>query len=764
MLFKDIVIRKYGYFIRTCIPLIFLLFQVAAEASGLAGEYLLSDQWRGILRFCSPITNAALLTDFSYPSVKGVYSIGTDAPSRLWENEITIPIGLYHSVGLSIAAENGYPVQNYSDDFLTDPLNAKIGDPQHNDNYSIFLTWASNPVGRFSYGINLKYLYLSNFGSPDKDFSFDLGCTYRITNHPVFGYHRAGISLYNCYPAKAGSISQMRYSSALSFQYMINLFNRKFDLQSKVDLHDFFTSNVIKNHQEPQSSSYLQFALNTLPFISLSGGFQLSNFEKITNWSMGIEVNAPQVNNGRDLSIAYQITNFTSSSLHASHSLFYIIEFGRHREEIFARRLALNANINATDLYNKAMRAFYSGSYWESYFLFKRLLHQFPDFYKNDNATYYSGLCLENLDFREAAIKYLENVEASYPSSQMTHSAKLAIMRIYYRNEDYFNLSRQYQMLESRAAPDSIRMHAFYIMGEAEMLQKNYDKAVQYFSIIQDPHPIYAYAQYSAAVGRYIKGDETRAVINHLENCISATANGNREEIKNRAFVYSGMLFYEENSLSKAVAALRLVDQKSIFFEDALLGLGWAAVKARQWIDCYNSGKLLETSSQRPVLKAEGCLLQSYSLIMQKNYLDAERAAQKALDIVKNYDGLPEDSLLNRKLLYENTRLIYDNLGDIISSGHITTGNEKNNDSLHTRQIEIKKEIDSYLLFNDESKRIKIFNLSLANIKNDIEFTLAKLKGITVKLESSDAERNIRKEIQLERQIRELKNQVEKSK
>ncbi len=762
MLLKDVVLKKHGYSIRVFIPLIVLLFQVAVKASGLTGEYLLSDQWRGISRFYSPLTNAALLTDFNYPSVKGVYSIGSDAPSRLWENEITIPIGLYRSVALSIAAENGYPVQNYSGDFLSDPLNAKSGDPQENDNYSIFLSWASNPVGQFSYGINLKYLYMSNFGSSDKDFSFDLGCTYRIGNHPALGYHRAGLSLINCYPAEAGSISQMRYSSDLSFQYMINLFNSKFDLLSKIDLHDIFSSNVIKKHQQPQSSSYFQFALNTFPFISLSSGFQLTDFEKITNWCLGFKVNAPQINSGRDLSIVYQITNFTSSAINANHSLFYIFEFGKHREEIFARKLALNADINAIDLYNKAMRTYYSGKYWESFFLFKRLLHQFPDFYKNDNATYYSGLCLENLDFREAAVKYLESVKEKYPSSQNIPAADLAIMRIYYRNNDYFNLAQQYQIFQNNAAPDSIRMYAFYLMGEAEMLQKNYNKAVQYFSIIQDPHPIYAYAQYSAAVARYTKDDETYSVFNHLENCISATINDNREEIKNRAFVHSGMLFYEVNTLSKAVAAFRLVDSKSIFYEDALLGLGWAAVKANQWIDCYNSGKSLETYSQRPVLKAEGCLLQSYSLIMQKKYFDAEKSVQKALEIVKNYDGLSEDSIFNRKLLYENTRLLYANLGDIISRDYEAIGND--NESMHNKQIEIKKEIDAYLLFNDESKRIKIFNLSLANIKNDIEFTLAKLKEIIVNLQTGDTEKNIKKDIQLEKQIRQLKNQVEKNK
>lgn len=762
MFLNNILIHKCGFFIRKC-SFVFLLCGVTVKASGLTGEYLLSDQWRGISRFYSPLTNAALLTDCNYPSFKGVFSISSDAPSRLWENEITFPIGLYHSVALSIVGENGYPVQNYSDDFLTDPLNAKSGDPQHNDNYSLFLTWASNPAGDFSYGINLKYLYMNNFGTPDNNISFDLGCTYRIMNHPLFGYHRTGLSVINCYPGKAGSISPMRYPTDFSFQYMINLLNSKYFLQTKIDLHDILNPNIIKHHHTPLSSSYFQFILNTFPLISLSSGIQLSNFEKISNWCLGFILKAPQLNSGKDLSIVYQLTNFTSRALHSNHSLFYHFEFGKHREEIYAGRLALNANVHATDLYNKAMRNFYDGNYWESFFLFKKLLQQFPDFYKNDNALYYSGLCLENLDMRETAIKYLENIKVTYPSSPVIHGSNLALMRIYYRNNDYVNVSAQYEHLENSTAPDSIRMHAYYIMGETEMLQKNYEKAIQYFSVIQDPHPIYSYAQYSAAVARYIKGDKTFAIFNHLENCIGSSFNDEKaSEIKNKAFVYSGMLFFEENTLSKAVAAFRLVEPKSIYYEDALLGLGWAAVKARQWVDCFNSGKTLETSSKRSVLKAEGCILQAYSLIMQRKYPDAEKSIQKAYDIVKNYNGLSEDSLLNRKYMYENTRLIYDNFGSIISSDYVSIDNANIYDSLHNKQAQIKSDIDSYLLFNDESKRLNIFNLSLANVKNDIDFTMAKLKEIIVNIEASDNKNSIYKDIQLENQIKRLKNKIEK--
>ena len=38
-----------------------------------------------------------------------------------------------------------------------------------------------------------------------------------------------------------------------------------------------------------------------------------------------------------------------------------------------------------------------------------------------------------------------------------------------------------------------------------------------------------------------------------------------------------GYIFYEDNALSKAVSALRMVPSQSNYYEDALLGLGWTA-------------------------------------------------------------------------------------------------------------------------------------------------------------------------------------------
>jgi hypothetical protein len=55
-------------------------------------------------------------------------------------------------------------------------------------------------------------------------------------------------------------------------------------------------------------------------------------------------------------------------------------------------------------------------------------------------------------------------------------------------------------------------------------------------------------------------------------------------------------------------------------YEDALLGLGWTAIKARQWKDCIDAGQKLAQVSSRFVMQGEGALLQAYGNMLQKQY------------------------------------------------------------------------------------------------------------------------------------------------
>lgn len=731
-------------------------------ADGLPGEYLLTDKWRNLFMMSSGLTNPALLTERNYPSLSAVVSLAPDAVSRLWNSELVVPIGLYRTLGVGVTAENGQPVQNYSPDFLYAPVST-VGDAVKNDNYAVVLSYASNAAGRFSYGINAKMLYQSNFDDPKYGATVDIGGTYRFINHPFLGYHLVGLQLQNAIATDVSGESTMSYPRGLSLLYSLSLVNNKVKIHGRADLLDILSDKKVFMDNEIMEKTQAVLAdISVLPMVTVSGGVYVNDFDTINAWMLGFTINTPQLNNGRDMLFSYQLTNYTAENIRGSHSLYLRFEFGKHREEIYARKFAEKADLRENELYNKAMKLFFKGNYWDAYFVFKQLRVTYPNFYKNDNATYYSGLCMENLDFREEAVSLFDSVKLQYSSSRVIPGANLAIMRINYRNADYTAVADQFQVIERSSAPDSIRMHGYYLMGQTLLHQKENQKAVQYLNVIPETHPDYCFAQFSAAVARYRNGDEFAVVMNQIENCVGTVSSGKeQDEIKNKAYVFAGMIYYEENVLSKAAAAFKLVPSSSAYYQDAQLGFAWAAVKSRQWSDCISAGAALAGATDRIVLKAEGFLLQSYAYMIQKKYNDALAALEKAEKTVTNYDGLSDDTLFSKKFMYDNVRMAYKNLGEQIKSDQVMPDNTVLLESMHQEQLSLKRQIDSYIAFNDECLRLSLFNRTLETLKEDIGFTLSKLKKIMF-VNNKSIQNTIDKDRELDEKIDQLKNQVEK--
>ena len=733
-------------------------------ADGLPGEYLLTDKWRNLFMMSSGLTNPALLIERNYPSLSAVVSLAPDAVSRLWNSELVMPIGLYRTLGVGVTAENGQPVQNYSPDFLYAPVST-VGDAVKNDNYAVVLSYASNAAGRFSYGINAKILYQSNFDDPKYGAAVDIGGTYRLINHPFLGYHLVGLQLQNAIATDVSGERTMSYPRGLSLLYSLSLVNNKVKIHGRADLLDILSDKKVFMDNEIMEKTQAVLAdISVLPMVTVSGGVYVNDFDTINAWMLGFTINTPQLNNGRDMLFSYQLTNYTAENIRGSHSLYLRFEFGKHREEKYARKFAEKADLRENELYNKAMKLFFKGNYWDAYFVFKQLRVTYPNFYKNDNATYYSGLCMENLDFREEAVSLFDSVKLQYSSSSVIPGANLAIMRINYRNADYTAVADQFQVIERSSAPDSIRMHGYYLMGQTLLHQKENQKAVQYLNVIPETHPDYCFAQFSAAVARYRNGDEFAVVMNQIENCVGTVSSGKeQDEIKNKAYVFAGMIYYEENVLSKAAAAFKLVPSSSAYYQDAQLGFAWAAVKSRQWSDCISAGAALAGATDRIVLKAEGFLLQSYAYMIQKKYNDALAALEKAEKTVTNYDGLSDDTLFSKKFMYDNVRMAYKNLGEQIKSDQVMPDNTVLLESMRQEQLELKRQIDSYIAFNDECLRLSLFNRTLETLKEDIEFTLSKLKKIMF-VNNKSIQNTIDKDRELDEKIDQLKNQVDELK
>ena len=256
----------------------------------------------------------------------------------------------------------------------------------------------------------------------------------------------------------------------------------------------------------------------------------------------------------------------------------------------------------------------------------------------------------------------------------------------------------------------------------------------------------------------------------NLENCVQATAsNKAQQEIIYRSYVFLGYLFYEnlstqEGSLSKAVTALRMVPKTSYYYADALLGLGWTALKARQWADCISAGTELVKSTDNLQIQAEGELLQAYASILQKNYPPAVTLLTDASNKLGSYSGPSKDDFSNQTGSYKSTRVNYDTLAGKVNDLGTTRQSTlvlKEIDSLHVFQKDYKDKIDSYLKYSDDYTRRSFFAHNLQSLKEDVDYALAKAQKLSGGTSVNKVQEKTKvKEKELNDQINKLRDQL----
>jgi len=739
-------------------------------ADGLAGEYLVSDEWRRLLAYYSPMSNPAFMTEQNYLSFRGAFALSLDGPSRLFEVGGVYPIGLYQSAGFTAVVENGKDIEEGG--FLT-PTGAYVSSSEttNNNNAIFMLSYAINPWSRLSVGGNLDIVYQKNFGDPTVNFGLDLGASYRLLRHSLLGDHTFGIMYQNFLASKITLGDAPAYAeqvrTILHSTYVEKLVEStiEFDITDILaDPGDFLAGKdpSIEWGMTMQLGTWLLRVLRAHAFVGLHG---TRDGASVDAWGLAGGINAPMINNGRDFSVVYQFRDEVNQSLMATHSVYLRFDVGMHREEIYARKMARLANVLPNELYNKALKLYYEGRYWEAYFVFGQILALFPDFFKNDMVSYYRGSCMEELDMRVRAFATYEGMKDEYPKSSAVPLADLGIMRIAYRNDDRFKVEEQFGLLTGEHVIDSLKYHAYYLMAETHMRSGNNDKAIQLLSTIPETHPDFVFAQHSKGIACIIGLDLERAM-RSLENCLQAQIKTEaQKEVFNRSCLFLGYLFYEQNSLSKAVTALRMVPQTSYYYEDALLGLGWCAVKARQAGDCVNMGGLLARTSKKPILQYEGTLIKSYGLLMQKSYDAGLNELQAIADALMKLGPPSEDALASARRDNDRMRISYDYVAS--SAEEISLIEESSttlqaSDSLHLQQQAMLKKLQAYEMFVDEFARTSFFSRSVDNVREDVEYALAVLGKLAGR---SDAikmqEKMMKKSETLDEEIEKLQEEMQ---
>jgi tetratricopeptide (TPR) repeat protein len=728
------------------------------RSQGLPGEYLVTQRWRDLASNYSPLSNPAFLTQENYLTLRAILRPGLFNFASLWEIGATYPIGLYQSAGLSWVG-NGSKV-----DTITD-LN--LYTEKYQNNY-IMGTYAINPWRSLSVGVNVNIVMENNFGASRTGFGADLGIAYRLLQNALLGTHHVGINMQNLLPPKLTTEdgNGEEYSRNLRFSLSSTFWEKRIESNFNYCMKDFTAKDSVYT---PPSEFTGRVGVTVLQSFKVFALFGIDNGKfKYIGGALG--ANIPSVNQGRDLGVFYQFNGLTEDELNPSNTIYLRGQLGKHREELYARKMARQLDAAPNELYIRALNFYTQGKYWEAFFLFSQILNEYPDFFKNDWVTYFAGNCQEMLDMREISLLSFNSLKLEYPQSAAVAPSDLASMRIYYRNEDYGNVVRHYQALSVPTVSDSLQNCAAFIMGQTHMAQKSYQKALDLFNRIPPEHPDYVFAQHSSAIANLCSNRPPEAVQN-LQNCIGAMAvTPEQKEIVNRSYLFLGYILYEniineERPLSKAVSLLRKIPATSIYYKEALLVLGWTAIKAQQYPDCVNMGQAL-LNLKNPVFYSEGSLIAAYGNMRQGKYQAAKDILVAANERLSMLRPPSEDTLSLQKQKYLDIRTSYDFLARKVAenaqkqqAGPILA----ENNSLHGQQRESKAKIDLSMDFFDIYKKELFLTRNIANIKEDVTYMLAVVSKRTAEKEGVKEQKDgSKKEEEIDKEIKKLKDQLEK--
>lgn len=763
--------------LRRIIPVLSLTMGVVQiQGSGLPGEFLLTQRWRDMIAQYSPVTNPALITEENYLSARLAFAPILNGEFKHGEAGIVVPIGLYQSVGFTFLFS---PEGDVQEGIVSGDKIVPAGGGKSNSNYIMIGSYGWHFWNRMSAGLNLTWAMQTAFGDPVWGMGMDLGLTYRLIRDPVLGDHVLGLSTQNLIaPQMKGQTDEPgagSFSRDLKFSWFGNYWEKRLESAVDIDLKDFWAAAAEFKDGSSGSSiaRNLEWDLNLkvgawmLRLIKMYLQFGFDE-DALDYWGMAVGVNTPSVNNGRDLEILYQYNVMTEKDNDATgHTIYTRIAFGKHREEIYARRLARLASLSPNELYNKARKLYSEKNYWDAFFVFSRIVAEFPDFFKNDWVEYYRASCQEELDMRNTSVDNYEKMKNQYSKSSAIPHADLGMMRVYYRNGEYGKVSNQFVELGKPDVPDSLRFHGAYIMGESYLQINEYGKAIQVLSMVPDSHPDYVYAQHAMAVVKARQDQNTSDIVPLLENCIaSKPVTEGQKEIINRSYLFLGYIFYEENTLSKAVVALRMIPENSYYYEDALLGQCWTALKARQWNDCITLGQMLKRSSSKTVIQCEGLLIQAYGHLLQKQYDQSRVLLEEASEKIKTAISPNSDTLNYERMQYESNRLSHSFLSekvDKISLSGINSNVSAQIDSLHLAQNDFVKKFDDYFYFTNEYYRSLFFSRNINKVSEDIEYGLATVQKISGTQAGSEKvlQQMQGQQEQLDKEIERLKKEME---
>jgi len=769
---------------KAAVALLIVLSAANVWADGLPGEYYVTQRWRDLFAPYSPATNPALLTEENHVAVRGVWSPSLGQAFYLYEVGAVIPIGLYQSYGFTVlGVTSGEPIVGARWDEGSGTIVAD-GPPYH-DNHSMYmLSYAINPFNKLSVGANLNVYRTPNFGDAIMGLALDVGVTYRLSNHPVLGEHIVGLNFQNAISPNIFSKPEGDEKVKINTQsinakatWIAFLFDRQITTGVDFDVKDFTAQGEAFGYAAASSvgSGDKEELINGVKKIEfdVSGRFGVWLLRMITlnahfgtgHWGVSGGMNVPSIFGGRDFQAAYQYTNILDDKASFTHTVYFRGQFGPHREQVYARKMARQVQLGPGKLYNQMLAEHFAGNYWNSYFIGGKILTEYPDFFRNDYVAYYMGMNQEAMDMREAATETYNDLQNNFPRSSVVPYAKLGLLRVAYREGDYSTVRDLYDQINFAASPDSVKQAGAYYYGEALLNQNKVIDAIQQFTMVPAGHYDYVFAQHSMGVAYAINGDFNKA-LEHLDNAVQAAVKGNDQRaIVDRSYLLMAFLYYEGNvmegqSLQRAMAALRAIPATSPYKTEALLGQAWVALKAANWNDCVSAANALSAATKDDVLKSEADLLLAYKSIIDKQYAAAVKRLEEAQQRLTSYNPPSQSDLSAMEAKYFDDRAKY---SETAQKAHELAMTNQSSfviteiNALADVQKRGESEVRSFGKYKDNHEETLFFGRGRNKVLDDVSYALAKAREL---MGTTNAAKSLEKIQSVDEEMRRLQEQL----
>ena len=526
---------------------------------------------------------------------------------------LTFPIDYKHTLGISLF-ENDAPIEggeSYSE------IAAQFG-------------YAYRLFHLLSLGVNFDVLYINQF---DDIKLFTVGADVGLSWNPLasskYGYLLIGASVQNLLaPVVDEADDAYKIPTNLNFSLFYRGFNRLLEFKAEFSVLDLI-------HDSKEGSKGCDFDMSFSLTYYLSSHFGIrARYTKDGNPVLGAIANFKDVSIFRYLALDIEMSH---DDLWAKKNRGFVwaakltTRFGDTREEKIGEERYRRLKIEPENDYHAAESLYLNRQFLDAAYAFGEIQTKYPTFRLVDRAAFYMAKSFENLRMHKAAREIYRDAIKRYPQSNLLAKYHFQLMNMDYKEGKYTEAMNKYQYIAQKFGKSDAKADADYVAGQIMLEQGLYQESIDLHASILPGNANYLYARYTMGIAysRLYKFDEA-------ENCFRAiteqpVSNKSERDIQNAAKVKLGHLFFsgEKPDIAAAARMYGLVQKDSPVFDEAMLGIAWAFIKANKPDEAIKYAKWIINNLPESFLVSEAYLVMGYCNYIKKNYQDALEALQE---------------------------------------------------------------------------------------------------------------------------------------